>query len=45
MMDDEVEGRVQAIYGESYKRLGSVKATYDPKHLFRVTQNILPSAS
>src|SRR5215470_5884029 len=45
MMDDEVEGRVQATYGENYKRLGSVKAKYDPKNLFRVNQNILPSAS
>jgi FAD/FMN-containing dehydrogenase len=45
MMDDEVEGRVQATYGENYKRLASVKAKYDPKNLFRVNQNILPSAS
>ena len=45
MMDDEVEGRVQATYGENYKRLGSVKAKYDPKNLFRVNQNILPSGS
>jgi hypothetical protein len=45
MMDDEVEGRVQAAYGENYKRLGSVKAKYDPKNLFRVNQNILPSVS
>ena len=45
MMDDEVEGRIQATYGENYKRLVSVKAKYDPKNLFRVNQNILPSAS
>ena len=45
MMDDEVEGRVQATYGENYKRLASVKAKYDPKNLFRVNQNILPAAS
>src|SRR5437868_4801348 len=44
MMDDEVQGRVQASYGDNYKRLASVKATYDPDNLFRVNQNIAPSA-
>jgi hypothetical protein len=45
MMDDEVDGRMQATYGDNYKRLASVKATYDPKNLFQVNQNILPSAA
>ena len=45
MMDDEAEGRVQATYGENYRRLASVKAQYDPKNLFRVNQNIHPHAS
>ena len=45
MMDDEVQGRVQATYGENYKRLAFVKAKYDPENLFRVNQNILPAAS
>ena len=45
MMDDEVQGRVQATYGENYQRLASVKAKYDPENLFRVNQNILPAAS
>ena len=45
MMDDEVDGRVQATYGDNYRRLASVKATYDPKNLFRVNQNITPAAS
>ena len=44
MMDDEVEGRIQAAYGENYERLASVKAKYDSKNLFRVNQNILPAA-
>jgi FAD/FMN-containing dehydrogenase len=44
MMDDESDGRVQATYGENYKRLASVKAKYDPKNLFRVNQNISPKA-
>ena len=43
MMDDEADGRVQATYGENYARLASVKATYDPKNLFRVNQNIKPA--
>jgi len=45
MMNDEAEGRVQATYGENYKRLASVKAKYDPTNLFRVNQNVLPAAS
>jgi FAD/FMN-containing dehydrogenase len=42
MMDDEVDGRVQATYGENYERLASIKASYDPQNLFRVNQNIPP---
>ncbi|MPZ19945.1 MAG: FAD-binding protein [Luteitalea sp.] len=42
MMDDEAEGRVEATYGDNYRRLVSVKATYDPDNLFRVNQNIQP---
>lgn len=44
MMNDEAEGRVQATYGENYKRLASIKAKYDPTNLFRVNQNVLPAA-
>ena len=45
MMDDEVQGRIQASYGENYNHLASVKANYDPGNLFRVNQNIVPAAS
>jgi FAD/FMN-containing dehydrogenase len=45
MMEDEVEGRVVATYGENYGRLASIKATYDPKNVFRVNQNIKPAVA
>jgi FAD/FMN-containing dehydrogenase len=45
MMEDEVEGRVAATYGENYERLASIKATYDPKNVFRVNQNIKPAVA
>ena len=44
MMDDEVQGRVQATYGDNYARLASVKSKYDPGNFFRVNQNIVPEA-
>jgi FAD/FMN-containing dehydrogenase len=43
LMDDEVDGRVAATYGENYQRLAAVKAKYDPHNLFRVNQNIPPA--
>jgi hypothetical protein len=43
MMDDEAEDRIATTYGENYKRLASIKATYDPQNLFRVNQNIQPA--
>jgi FAD/FMN-containing dehydrogenase len=45
MFDDEVQGRVQATYGDNYARLASVKAKYDPGNLFRVNQNIAPAVA
>jgi FAD/FMN-containing dehydrogenase len=45
MFDDEVQGRVQATYGDNYARLATIKAKYDPNNLFRVNQNIAPAAA
>lgn len=43
MMDDESDGRLEAAYGENYRRLASIKAKYDPNNFFRVNQNIKPA--
>jgi FAD/FMN-containing dehydrogenase len=43
-MMDEGEDRVKATYGDNYERLVAIKTKYDPENLFRVNQNIKPSA-
>jgi hypothetical protein len=43
-MMEEGEDRVKATYGENYERLVEVKNKYDPTNLFRVNQNIKPTA-
>ena len=44
MMMDEGEDNVKAAYRDNYTRLGQVKRKFDPDNLFRVNQNIKPSA-
>jgi FAD/FMN-containing dehydrogenase len=43
-MMDEGSERVQATYGDNYRRLQQVKAKYDPHNIFHVNQNIKPRA-
>ena len=43
-MMDEGEERVKATYGDNYERLVAIKNKYDPDNLFRVNQNIKPTA-
>jgi FAD/FMN-containing dehydrogenase len=41
--EDETD-RVSSAYGANYMRLAALKAKYDPDNLFRLNQNVLPSA-
>jgi FAD/FMN-containing dehydrogenase len=45
-LGNEGEDRVRAAYGgEKYERLVALKNKYDPTNLFRVNQNIKPTAA
>jgi UDP-N-acetylenolpyruvoylglucosamine reductase len=44
LMGDEGDDRVKNTYGDNYERLVAIKNKYDPGNLFRVNQNIKPSA-
>ena len=43
-MMGEGEDRDKASYGDNYDRLVKIKSKYDPINLFRVNQNIKPTA-
>ena len=43
MTEDEGD-RLESAYGASYARLVELKNRYDPGNLFRMNQNIRPSA-
>jgi FAD/FMN-containing dehydrogenase len=44
-MMDEGQERVKATYRDNYERLVAIKNEYDPTNLFRVNQNIKPTAT
>ncbi len=44
MMMDEGQERVRASYRDNYDRLAQIKGSYDPDNVFRINQNIEPSA-
>ena len=43
-MMDEGQERIKATYQENFERLAAIKNKYDPTNLFRVNQNIRPTA-
>jgi FAD/FMN-containing dehydrogenase len=43
-LDAEEATRIRAAYGGSYDRLVALKSKYDPTNLFRMNQNIRPTA-
>jgi FAD/FMN-containing dehydrogenase len=40
---DESDDRIRSAYGSNYRRLGQLKAKYDPTNLFRLNANIPPA--
>jgi FAD/FMN-containing dehydrogenase len=44
-MMDEGQERIKATYRDNYERLAAIKNEYDPTNLFRVNQNIKPTAT
>ena len=43
-MTEEETDRIGAAYGPGYERLVQVKNKFDPQNLFRLNQNIKPTA-
>ena len=41
---EEGDAAVRSSYGANHERLAQIKATYDPRNIFRLNQNIRPAA-
>jgi FAD/FMN-containing dehydrogenase len=44
LLGEDEEHRIPAAYGENYRRLVELKTEWDPGNLFRMNQNIRPTA-
>jgi FAD/FMN-containing dehydrogenase len=42
LTEEEGDERIQAAYGDNYRRLVAVKSKWDPENLFRMNKNIVP---
>jgi FAD/FMN-containing dehydrogenase len=41
--DEPLQAGVDSAFGRNVRRLGRIKATYDPDNLFQLNNNIIPT--